>query len=849
MRKWIPTPEAVQLLHEGQMVLSSMSGRGVRIDKGYLEATTASTAASMRDVEAQIRNEPEFIDWRRRFGEKTNLTSPKQFVEVLTGVLGYTPTIVEDGEEKASASAVALNGIDLPIVKLYQRLQKLQKLSSTYLDGIRREMVQHTDGLFYVHPQFNLNSVVTFRSSAEQPNVQNVYKREPEFAAIVRRAYIPRPGYQFIELDYVSAEVRLAACYTEDPVAIREIKENLDAHQDAAAKLFFLEPKEVAKSVRNIAKNKWVFPQFYGDYYVSCAAALWPAVQGEKVKDSEETIPQRLAKNGIRDLEAFTEHTRKIEDWYWNKKYKKHTKWKNDWYDAYLREGGFLMKTGFAVHGVFNRNDVLNYPIQGCLQASSRVMTDAGWVPIVELVGKACKVWTGFRWADAVGVPRGRCQLATVTLSSGLTVRCDTRHKFKDEHGQWVPFESLKVGGHVALSQCPPVVPPSPDVNWWFVYGFIMGDGSLGPGEGFNITVGEVKKPDLLAIRDFLAGVGYKTDGSYRSLRWSEIPPKEKQHAVCYRLSAGYRQMTMQLQSVGFDMSWRAHTKRIPEGVWRASIQEQRDFLEGLWRSDGSRGVHQEGNLHMCNAALLRDVQVLSSMLGYDSILCETKNGYLLRFHHRRFRAMSPRKYPSAALSRQVSVVRKKNYDDVCEYITDHRGLRATPGPSQYVGERILERNGELPEVYRYDRVVSITVEDAEDVTYTMSVDDDLHQFVADGVIHKNSSFHCLLWSLVQKERLMRRARMKGFLIGEIHDCDLAEVLPSERDAYIDMSVDVMTRKIVEHWPWIIVPLGIESEACPVDGSWYDKAVLSRGEEGWHPDDLEKWEKSYGVWA
>ncbi len=52
---------------------------------------------------------------------------------------------------------------------------ELRKARDTYLVGIRRELVQHDDdGCWYVHPSYNLNTVITFRSSADQPSYQNL---------------------------------------------------------------------------------------------------------------------------------------------------------------------------------------------------------------------------------------------------------------------------------------------------------------------------------------------------------------------------------------------------------------------------------------------------------------------------------------------------------------------------------------------------------------------------------------------------------------------------------------------------------------------------------------------------
>lgn len=93
----------------------------------------------------------------------------------------------------------------------------------------------------------------------------------------------------------------------------------------------------------------------------------------------------------------------------------------------------------------------LNYFVQGCLAGTSRVLTDQGLVEIKDLVGRPVKVWTGFKWADAVGLDRGPWRRARIILRSGLVVECDTRHKLKNEKDEWVEFDKLQPGVFVAL--------------------------------------------------------------------------------------------------------------------------------------------------------------------------------------------------------------------------------------------------------------------------------------------------------------------------------------------------------------------------------------------------------------
>jgi hypothetical protein len=234
------------------------------------------------------------------------------------------------------------------------------------------------------------------------------------------------------------------------------------------------------------------------------------------------------------------------------------------------------------------------------LQGSSGVLTSDGLIPIKELVGKVVNVWTGFKWSKAVGLNRGQCQLASIWLSSGLKINCDTRHKLKNEKNEWVDFKDLAIGQYVALP----------------------------------------------------------------------------------------------------------------------------------------------------------------------------KNNSILK---------------------------------------------------PYVAERLLEKNAEPDfEIYRYDTIEKIEILNKQEDTYTMSVQDNLHQFVADGVIHKNTAFHILLWTYIQINKIRREEGWRTKIPAEVHDSMMFDFHPKEVAHVIKTGkhiAEVETRKAFE---WINIPIKIETELAPVGGSWND---------------------------
>jgi hypothetical protein len=104
--------------------------------------------------------------------------------------------------------------------------------------------------------------------------------------------------------------------------------------------------------------------------------------------------------------------------------------------------------------------------------------------------------------------------------------------------------------------------------------------------------------------------------------------------------------------------------------------------------------------------------------------------------------------------------------------------------------------------------------------------------FRIEGVYTKNeitnspiqgAAFHCLLWSLIQIQREIKRRKMASVLIGQIHDSLVGDIPDEELPEYVALCKEIMTAKLKEHFPWIITKIDVEAEATPVDGSWHEK--------------------------
>ncbi len=367
--------EGYRLLHEGSIALAQVESNGLKINEECLEKTQTNLESLSAGLRKEVMDSDLWKRWVRRYGVSANITSGPQLASVLYTDLGLPiPSYTDKGQP--SVDEEALSTISHPTLPKLVRFLKYEKARGTFLKGIQTEI--GCDGR--LHPFFHLDSARTYRSSSSAPNFQNQPVRDKEISKIIRTNFTPSPGCVLCENDFKGIEVALSASYHRDPNFISYITTpGKDMHRDMAAQIFCVDPKDVSKDARYGAKNKFVFPQFYGDWFYTCAKSLWDwAIKG-KLKVGEVPMLEYLKSQGIHELGnwdpndkendpepgTFIEHLQAIEDDFWNNRFQVYGKWRREWYQAYLDNGYFDILTGFRVHGIFGRNACTNYPIQG----------------------------------------------------------------------------------------------------------------------------------------------------------------------------------------------------------------------------------------------------------------------------------------------------------------------------------------------------------------------------------------------------------------------------------------------------------------------------------------------------
>lgn len=355
------TKDAYRLMHEGILALAEIERNGIWIDEEYLQKQDKILQRKIDRLTKKLNESEEVKLWKKVYGSKFKLSSNPQLGDILFNHLGLTPAKTTD-KGKPSVDEGALQLIDSSLVRNLLKIRKLKKNKDTYLGGLVRETDRGK-----LHPFFNLHTVKTFRSSSSNINFQNIPKRDPEVMRMIRRAFLPSAGHRIGGVDYSGCEVRVACCYHKDPEMIKYIEDpSTDMHRDTAMDCYLLEQEEVSGKSRYASKNKFVFPQFYGDYYVHCANNLWKSIDDLGLTKPDGTpLKDHLAEQGIKSYQKFENHIKDVEYKFWYEKFDVYRKWKEKWVKRYEKKGYIDTLTGFRCQGFMGKNDVINYPVQG----------------------------------------------------------------------------------------------------------------------------------------------------------------------------------------------------------------------------------------------------------------------------------------------------------------------------------------------------------------------------------------------------------------------------------------------------------------------------------------------------
>lgn len=302
-------------------------------------------------LEGKIKRTPEVKEFSTRFGpfEPTN---PDHVLKLLDKVCSRPEIRVEDrrtGAVRMTTEEEVLSSIparEVPSVPLILEHRAVSKLNSTYLTPVMTRKIVCPDGK--IRSRYSSMTAVTGRLSSEDPNIQNFPKRKHKY---VRSIVAVPDGTAFLACDYGQIEFRVVGMASEDDALVRACWTGYDVHKFWAERMVKLYPpikdyivetfnvdwdEKGLKTLRQEAKNGWVFPQLFGSSVRSCAEQL----------HLPESIAEELA-------EEFWDEFSQVKQW--QEKLLKN----------YERNLYVETLTGRRRRGPMTKNEIINMPIQG----------------------------------------------------------------------------------------------------------------------------------------------------------------------------------------------------------------------------------------------------------------------------------------------------------------------------------------------------------------------------------------------------------------------------------------------------------------------------------------------------
>jgi len=370
---------AYSFVHKGSLTLSHIERNGLPADVDYFNQAEQKITQKIQKLHTDLVTSDEAKLFEKTEHKPLDYNSPKDLRKLFFDLLALNA----DKKTTTGLSSVdhdTLTRIKHPFAIKLLKYRKWSKVKSTYIDQLIREISED----HIIHPFFHLHTGRTGRGSSANPNSQNLPERHEESKKIVKTGFRVPDDCCFSGVDFGSHEVRIAACFTKDPVLIAYINNpSTDMHGDTSKELFILddhlfskpEYQKTLKVLRFFTKNDMIFPQFYGSYWRTCARSLW-----DDAKDVEFepgfTVREYLHQKGITCLSnttsykdkpkkgSFEYHIRECEAAFW-RKYNVFRKWQDTSKEFYLKNGYVKTMFGTRRHGYLNQNKILNTGIQG----------------------------------------------------------------------------------------------------------------------------------------------------------------------------------------------------------------------------------------------------------------------------------------------------------------------------------------------------------------------------------------------------------------------------------------------------------------------------------------------------
>lgn len=220
--------------------LYDMEYYGIRVRREALQEYGMQLAERIRQLEQHIHE---------LAGEEFNIQSPKQLGEVLFEHMNLPGAKKTKTGYSTNVEVLEKIKQEHPIISEILEYRQLTKLKSTYADGLAAYIAPDER----IHGRFHQTITATGRISSTEPNLQNIPIRMP-LGRMIRKVFIPKDGFVFVDADYSQIELRVLAHLSQDETLLDAFRHNRDIHASTASEVFGVPIEEVTPLQRRNAK-------------------------------------------------------------------------------------------------------------------------------------------------------------------------------------------------------------------------------------------------------------------------------------------------------------------------------------------------------------------------------------------------------------------------------------------------------------------------------------------------------------------------------------------------------------------------------------------------------------------
>jgi len=151
---------------------------------------------------------------------------------------------------------------DLNIKKLIESfigLSEVSKILSTFIEAFINNSVLKSDGIYYLHGNFNLGGTISGRLSSSNPNLQNIPSNST-YAGIIKKCFIAPKGWIMVGADFDSLEDKISALTTKDPNKLKVYEQGIDGHALRAFTYFNAQMPDIINTAKSINSICTLYP-------------------------------------------------------------------------------------------------------------------------------------------------------------------------------------------------------------------------------------------------------------------------------------------------------------------------------------------------------------------------------------------------------------------------------------------------------------------------------------------------------------------------------------------------------------------------------------------------------------